>query len=84
MDAIHRRMSDAVLPLSRLAGDDLAAVRAAPAAPRREPVWRLLLAAIFMAGAALASAAVMILGAPGGVDAGAAKGEAVRMSLNAR
>jgi hypothetical protein len=77
-------MIDPVLPLSRPAGDDLQGLRAGAPAPRREPVWRLLLAAIFMAGAALASAAVMILGAPGGVDPGAAKGEAVRMSLGAR
>jgi hypothetical protein len=74
-------MSDSVLFLSRPAREGLALIHAGAGERRRaEPVWRLLLTAVFMAGAALTCAVVVIFGSPGG-DAGPIKGDPVRMMI---
>ena len=75
-------MSDPVLHLSRPAGAPLEAIHTAAGAVRTPyPVWRLMLAALFMAGAALTGAVVVIFGAPGGVDVGATQGGPVHMQI---
>ena len=73
-------MHDPVLPLSRPAGQALGALHEALPV-RAYPAWRLLLAAAFMTAAALTGAVVVIFGAPGAVDQGAAQSGAVRMVI---
>jgi hypothetical protein len=75
-------MSDPILHLSRPADAPLAAIHRAETGLRAPyPVWRLMLAALFMAGAALTGAVVVIFGAPGGVDVGATQGGPVHMQI---
>jgi hypothetical protein len=75
-------MSDPILHLSRPADTSLSAIHRPDTGARAPyPVWRLMLAALFMASAALTGAAVVIFGAPGGVDAGASQGGPVRMQI---
>lgn len=74
-------MTDPVLFLSRPASEGLALIHTAAERKLVEPVWRLLLTAVFMAGAALTFATVVIFGAPGGDPVGAAKGDPVHMTI---
>jgi hypothetical protein len=75
-------MSDPILHLSRPADASLAAIHRGDKGARTPyPVWRLMLAALFMASAALAGAAVVIFGSPGAVDPGAAQGGPVHMQI---
>jgi hypothetical protein len=73
-------MADPVLFLSRPAREGLTLIHASVDDRGAEPVWRLLLTAMFAAGAALSCAVVVIFGAPGG-DPGAAKGDPVHMAI---
>ena len=73
-------MADPVLFLSRPASEGLALIHARPTRRRADPVWRLLLTAVFAAGAALTCAGVVIFGAPSGGDDGA-KGDPVHMTI---
>ncbi len=75
-------MSDPVLFLSRPAAEGLNLIQERVDLKRIEPIWRLLVAAVLAAGAALTFATVVIFGAPGG-DPGAAKGDPVRVVIAA-
>ena len=76
-------MADPVLFLSRPASEGLALIHALPTRRRVEPVWRLLLTAVFAAGAAVIFAGVVIFGAPAGDD-GASKGDPVHVVISPR
>jgi hypothetical protein len=71
-----------VLFLSRPATEGLGLIHERVDLKRIEPVWRLLVAAVLAAGAALTFATVVIFGAPSG-DAGEAKGDPVHMTIAA-
>jgi len=78
-------MHDPVLFLSRPASEGLAAIHArGPVRKATEPVWRLLLTAVFACSAALTCAVVVIFGAPGGSQTGGANGDPVHMAISAR
>ncbi len=74
-------MSEPVLFLSRPATEGLALIHETVDIKEFEPVWRLFLAALLAAGAALMFATVVIFGAPGG-DPGSAKGDPVHMIIS--
>jgi hypothetical protein len=76
-------MADPVLFLSRPATEGLALIHERVDLKRVEPIWRLLLTAVLMAGAALTFATVVIFGAPG-ADPGAGKGDSVRTLIAGR
>jgi hypothetical protein len=75
-------MSDPVLFLSRPASEGLNLIQERVDIKRIEPIWRLLVAAVLAAGAALTFATVVIFGAPGG-DPDIAKGDPVRVVIAA-